>query len=97
MFVFCSICVYMGAQIKLSRFKPKQKGILINESELERGDLIFMWSLARRYNTGIERIGHVVIYLGDNKILHTWGTGGVRIQDYSLGWRQRFILARRML
>ena len=96
---FVQYAFYMGAQIKLkadSRSQSKE-GILINKSELERGDLIFMWSSARRYNTGIERIGHVVIYLGDNKILHTWGIGGVRIQDYSLGWRQRFILARRML
>jgi cell wall-associated NlpC family hydrolase len=96
---FVQYSFYMGAQIKLradSRSQSKE-GILINESELERGDLIFMWSSARRYKTGIERIGHVVIYIGDNKILHTWGAGGVRIQDYSAGWRERFILARRML
>lgn len=96
---FVQYAFYMGANIILQADSRSQsrEGILIHEHELEAGDLIFMWSSARRYNTGIERIGHVVIYIGDNKILHTWGTGGVRIQEYSSGWRERFILARRML
>lgn len=96
---FVQYAFYKGAQIilKADSRSQSQEGILINENELERGDLIFMWSSARRNNKGIERIGHVVIYLGDNQILHTWGTGGVRIQEYSAGWRERFILARRML
>ena len=96
---FVQYSFYKGAKIilKADSRSQSQEGILIDKSELERGDLIFMWSSARRYNTGIERIGHVVIYLGDNKILHTWGTGGVRIQEYTPGWQERFILARRML
>ncbi|HEY8389701.1 MAG TPA: SH3 domain-containing C40 family peptidase [Clostridia bacterium] len=96
---FVQYAFYKGAGIKLqgdSRSQSKY-GMLVNKSELKRGDLIFMWSSARRYNTGIERIGHVVIYIGDNKILHTWGTGGVRIQEFSSGWQERFIHARRML
>lgn len=96
---FVQYAFYEGAGIKLqgdSRSQSKY-GILVEKSELRRGDLIFMWSSARRYNTGIEQIGHVVIYIGDNKILHTWGTGGVRVQVFSAGWQERFIHARRML
>ena len=96
---FVQYAFYKGAGIKLqgdSRSQSKE-GMLVDKTELKRGDLIFMWSSARRYNTGIEQIGHVVIYLGDNKILHTWGTGGVRVQEYSSGWQQRFIHARRMI
>lgn len=95
---FVQYAFYKGANIKLqgdSRSQSKY-GLLVQKAELKRGDLIFMWSSARRYNTGIEQIGHVVIYLGDNKILHTWGTGGVRVQEFSAGWQERFILARRM-
>lgn len=96
---FVQYAYYKGAGIVLKETSrsQSQEGILINEDELQAGDLIFMWSSARRYNSGLERIGHVVIYIGDNKILHTWGTGGVRIQEYSEGWRERFILARRMI
>jgi cell wall-associated NlpC family hydrolase len=96
---FAQYAFYRGAGIILKETSrsQSQEGILINEDELRAGDLIFMWSSARRYNTGIERIGHVAIYIGDNKILHTWGAGGVRIEEYSAGWRARFILARRMI
>ena len=96
---FVQYAFYKGAGVKLqgdSRSQSKY-GILVEKSELRRGDLIFMWSSARRYNTGLEQIGHVVIYIGDNKILHTWGTGGVRVQEFSSGWQERFIHARRML
>lgn len=96
---FVQYAYYVGAGIKLqgdSRSQSKY-GILVPHDKLQRGDLIFMWSSSRQYNTGIEQIGHVAMYLGDNKILHTWGTGGVRVQEYTTGWQNRFILARRMV
>lgn len=37
----------------------------------QRGDLLYMTNDTRRYKTGIERIGHVGIYLGGNLLLHT--------------------------
>ncbi len=39
--------------------------------KLQRGDLMFFTNSSRVNNTGIERIGHVALYLGDNYILHT--------------------------
>lgn len=96
---FVQYAFYMGAGIKLqgdSRSQSKD-GQLVSLNSLQRGDLIFMTSTERMNNTGIERIGHVVIYLGDNKILHTYGTGGVRVQEYSSFWKGRSIHARRML
>lgn len=47
------------------------QGTTVSKSKLKRGDLMFFTNASRKNNTGIERIGHVAIYLGDNWILHT--------------------------
>ena len=47
------------------------QGMTIAKSKLKRGDLIFFTNASRKNNTGIERVGHVAMYLGDNYILHT--------------------------
>ncbi|MDR6226333.1 C40 family peptidase [Desmospora profundinema] len=59
----------------------------IAKSQLKPGDLIFTGD-SRSPNT----IRHVGIYYGDNKIIHTYGPGGVRIDpmrnwlDLNRGW-----------
>lgn len=95
---FVQYSFYKGANINLygdSRTMSKQ-GTLVDYKDIKRGDVIFMTSTARQYNTGLERIGHVGIYLGDNKLLHTYGTGGVRITEFNSFWRGRFISAKDM-
>lgn len=47
------------------------QGTTVSKSGLKRGDLMFFTNASRKNNTGIERVGHVAIYLGDNYILHT--------------------------
>lgn len=94
---FVQFAYYKGAGIKInvtSRLQSLQ-GYEVAHSQIRKGDLLFMTSSSREDNVGLERIGHVALYIGDNKILHTFGTGGVRIQDYSAFWRGRFILAKR--
>ncbi|MNI62875.1 NlpC/P60 family protein [compost metagenome] len=69
-------------------------------SGLKRGDLMFFMdykgSSASAY-AGIDkstaRITHVGIYLGDNKILHTYSvsSGGVRVDNLSASWMNRFL------
>jgi cell wall-associated NlpC family hydrolase len=96
---FVQYCFYIGANVNLygdTRTMSSQ-GTTIDFDSLERGDVIFMTSTDRQYNTGIERIGHVAIYLGNNQILHTYGTGGVKVQDFSSFWVGRFITAKRMI
>ncbi len=64
---------YKGANAILqvhTRTQVKQ-GKYVKRADLQRGDCIFFTNEERQYNTGIERIGHVAIYLGDNYILHT--------------------------
>ena len=48
-----------------------KQGKFVKKSELQRGDCIFFTNEDRQYKTGIERVGHVALYLGDNYILHT--------------------------
>lgn len=43
----------------------------VNLSDLSRGDLMFFTNASRKNKTGVERIGHVGIYFGNNYILHT--------------------------
>lgn len=47
------------------------QGTTVTGAQLKRGDLMFFTNAERKYNKGIERIGHVALYLGDNYILHT--------------------------
>ncbi len=47
------------------------QGKTVKKSELKRGDLMFFTNADRKDNKGIERVGHVAMYLGNNYILHT--------------------------
>lgn len=79
----------------------KQNSTVVNHiSGLKRGDLMFFMSYrgssAASYagvDKSKERITHVAIYLGDNKVLHTYSvaSGGVRVDDLSASWMNRFL------
>lgn len=63
----------LGAGINLQVNTRTQiyQGVTVGKSNLRRGDLMFFTNASRQNLTGIERVGHVAIYLGDNYILHT--------------------------
>lgn len=80
----------------------KNKGNMKNSiSSLKRGDLMFFMSYkgssASSYSgvdKSTERVTHVAIYLGNNKILHTYSTdsGGVRVDTITgKHWQYRFL------
>ncbi len=60
-----------GVNLKLTTRTQIYQGKTVRSSDLRRGDLLFFTNESRKYNTGIERVGHVALYLGDNYILHT--------------------------
>ena len=64
---------YEGAKVLLDVTTRTQvvQGKYIPKSQLSRGDCIYFTNESRQYKTGIERVGHVAIYLGDDYILHT--------------------------
>ena len=72
------------------------QGTTVKKSQLKRGDLIFFTNASRKNNTGIERVGHVGMYLGDNYILHTASDYAKIEQISSLRWSY-YIQAQRMI
>ncbi len=72
------------------------QGKTVPASQLQRGDLMFFTNSTRYNKTGIERIGHVAIYLGDNYILHT-ASDYAKIEKISAQRWSYFIQAQRIL
>ena len=70
------------------------QGEKVKKSELSRGDCIYFTNDERRYKTGIERVGHVAIYLGNDYILHT-ASDYARIEKMSAKRWSYYIEARR--
>lgn len=76
--------------ITLSRSSKQQStdGTSISRDQLQPGDLVFFYS----------PIHHVAVYIGDGKILHTYGEGGVTVTDLNSGWwDEHYTSARRVL
>lgn len=71
-----SLTQYMlkiGANINIATTSREQslQGKTVSRANLKRGDLMFFTNSSRYNNVGLDRIGHVGVYLGDNYILHT--------------------------
>lgn len=92
-----------GAGINLGRGGARsefQKTKEISRSELRPGDLVFFSTRATmKYGADtINRIGHVGIYVGDDKVLHTYGAGGVKYSSMKSGWwNEHFARAGRVI
>ncbi len=89
---------YKGAGVKLgvhTRAQVKQ-GTFVKKADLQRGDCIFFTNEQRQYNTGIERVGHVAVYLGNDYILHT-ASDYARIEKMTTKRWNFYIEARRFL
>ena len=72
------------------------QGTTVKKSELKRGDLIFFTNASRKNNKGIERVGHVAMYLGDNYILHT-ASDYAKIEQISTTRWSYYIQTQRMI
>ena len=72
------------------------QGQYVPRENLRRGDCIYFTNEDRKNKTGIERVGHVAIYLGDNYILHT-ASDYARIEKMSTARWNFYIEARRFL
>lgn len=89
---------YKGADVILRSNTRTQvvQGKYVHPSDLQRGDCIYFTNEDRKYNTGIERVGHVAVYLGDNYILHT-ASDYARIEKISSHRWNYYIEARRFI
>lgn len=89
---------YHGSDTMLglhTRAQVKQ-GKYVHPNDLQRGDCIFFTNEDRQYNTGIERVGHVALYLGNNYILHT-ASDYARIEKMTTSRWNYYIEARRFV
>lgn len=88
---------YRGANVLLNLTTRTQisQGKAVTD-ELKRGDLMFFTNASRKNNTGLERVGHVALYLGNNYILHT-ASDYAKIEQISSTRWEYYICARRMI
>jgi lipoprotein Spr len=77
-----------GVSIPRSSRQQSQTGTFVPRDQLQPGDLVFFY----------QPIHHVAIYMGNGKILHTFGKPGVTITDLNSGWwNNHYTTARRVL
>ena len=89
---------YYGADILLDVTTRTQvvQGQHVDKDKIRRGDLLFYTNANRKNNVGVEKIGHVALYLGDNYILHTSSDHAV-IEQMSKTRQSYLIEGRRFL
>lgn len=85
-----------GVNLQVNTRTQVYQGTTVKKSALKRGDLMFFTNASRKNNVGVERIGHVAIYLGDNYILHTASDYAKIEQISSTRWGY-YIQSQRML
>ena len=95
---FVQYIFYRGASVLLPMTTRTQiaRGRFVPRSAIARGDLLFFTNEQRQDHTGIERVGHVALYLGSNYILHTASDHAVIEQISAKRWSY-YIEARRIL
>ena len=90
---------YMGADGHLLDVTTRTQvvqGKTVSRANLKRGDLMFFTNSTRYNNTGVERIGHVALYLGENLILHT-ASDYAKIEEISAARWKYYIQSQRMI
>lgn len=77
-----------GISIPRSSKEQSMSGTYVPRNELKPGDLVFFYS----------PVHHVALYIGNGKILHTYGKPGVTINDLNSGWwDEHYTTARRYI
>lgn len=72
-------------------------GVFVKYKELKKGDLVFFTTSTRKQLSGIQKIGHVALYIGGHHLLHTYREGGqVTVTKLSEHWLKRYVGARRI-
>jgi cell wall-associated NlpC family hydrolase len=87
-----------GLELPRDSRQQSQVGQNVKTSDIRKGDLVFFTTPQRKNEKGLQRIGHVAVYLGDNKLLHTYRVGiGVTVTELDNHWRERIISAKRII
>jgi cell wall-associated NlpC family hydrolase len=82
---------------RVSRDQARE-GKYVSKSNLVVGDLVFFSTPPREKYSGNKKIGHVGIYVGNGRMIHTYGEGGVKYESITSGyWKNKYITARKIL
>ncbi len=81
-----------GIDLPRTSIKQSKVGSYVSKSNLRSGDLVFF---STSYSSSVSHVG---IYVGNGRILHTFGTGGVKYSTIESGfWEDHYMTARRVL
>ena len=83
-----------GKLLQVNTRTQIKQGKYVSANNIQRGDLLFFTNEARQHLSGIERVGHVALYLGNNYILHT-ASDYARIEKISASRWKFYVEARR--
>ncbi|MFD0695529.1 C40 family peptidase [Paenibacillus sp. GCM10027628] len=93
-YIFASV----GVTLPRDSRQQSQRGTTVSLDQLREGDLVFFTTPKRKAQSGIDHIGHVAVYLGDGRLLHTFRPGiGVTVSELDGAWKGRFVTAKRVL
>lgn len=82
----------LGYTLPRTAAKQAKVGRYVSKSNLKKGDLVF-FKVPSRGNF----IGHVGIYVGNGKMINTYGAGGVKFSSLSSSyWKKNYVTARRL-
>ncbi len=89
---------YQGAGkiLQVTTRTQVKQGKFVAKEDIQRGDCLFFTNESRKHLSGVERVGHVAVYLGDNYILHT-ASDYARIEKISAARWKFYLEARRFL
>lgn len=86
-----------GLRLPRTSREQSQLGYEIAKRKLRMGDLLFFSVESRANKKGLQRIGHVGIYCGNNRFLHSCKLGGVIQTDLSDPlWERLYVKACRV-
>ncbi|CAH8768188.1 C40 family peptidase [Paenibacillus dendritiformis] len=90
------VFAHYGVQLPRAAQEQAKQGSPVTRDNLKPGDLIFFTVPGRFENDRIP--GHVGIYIGDGKFIHTWSDPGVQISDVDGGhWGSVRLSMRRVI
>lgn len=85
-----------GKLLQVNTRTQFKQGKYVSPDKLQRGDCIYFTNEERQHKTGVEKIGHVAVYLGNNYILHT-ASDYARIEKMSAYRWNFYVEARRFI
>jgi cell wall-associated NlpC family hydrolase len=91
--------VFAKQGVELPRLARNQakRGTLVSRKNLRKGDLLFFYVPGRFRSNKI--VGHVGIYIGNNKMIHSYPAprNGVQIDSINKAyWKKTFLRAKRV-